>query len=393
MKDATHSPEESPRRRGFAAHPVKATAIILGVLAFLLFIGFWLISYVNLLSFEWDGSQAIKVVALGQGQLSLSRWSIPSFPALVQVDDFHSGKTGNGRFPEINIDGNYRNPRNAIQFLGGAWFYWHHGAESAWIVLVPCWVPVAIASLALLCIGARRLLRRWRQHKPGTCRKCGYDLRASSERCPECGTDISNPQPKRKFATRSRIAMAMLVLAVFVTTAGALIYKHSIIPEPPPIPAFVPPPDPPGYEKVRRRDALLESAPASQPSPADAQWVIDEVLHDPDYGIRVRVMAILPYLRDRKQAIDVLMACLHERDKTLIGDGFIPRYAATYLADMGVYSAIPDIKSWIDYLQSKKVPFDEKLRLKCIQTGLDDLARLKMGCPQSASQPATKVHN
>jgi hypothetical protein len=49
----------------------------------------------------------------------------------------------------------------------------------------PHWLPVVLlAGLPLI-----RLIRRQRRRLrlPGHCRICGYDLRATPERCPECG--------------------------------------------------------------------------------------------------------------------------------------------------------------------------------------------------------------
>jgi hypothetical protein len=62
---------------------------------------------------------------------------------------------------------------------------------SGWAFRLPYWVLAAAMLLAHGAVMARglRLQRSLDWRKVGRCAACGYDLRASAARCPECGAD------------------------------------------------------------------------------------------------------------------------------------------------------------------------------------------------------------
>jgi hypothetical protein len=69
----------------------------------------------------------------------------------------------------------------------------HPGAErhdEYWTLSVPAWFLILITALAPSVWLRRRLRQRYRATY-NLCLTCGYDLRASTDRCPECGTAVT----------------------------------------------------------------------------------------------------------------------------------------------------------------------------------------------------------
>ncbi|HEV8378295.1 MAG TPA: hypothetical protein VGP99_05560, partial [Tepidisphaeraceae bacterium] len=63
---------------------------------------------------------------------------------------------------------------------------------NAWFM--PLWFLELVFSL-LPALWFIRFLRQRKRRRSHLCPTCGYDMRATPDRCPECGTPASSPQP------------------------------------------------------------------------------------------------------------------------------------------------------------------------------------------------------
>jgi hypothetical protein len=74
------------------------------------------------------------------------------------------------------------------------------GWQTFHFVIIPYWM-LAVLLTPLTALWLWRVAVRHRRpayrRKHGLCLHCGYDLRASKDRCPECGTEIVPQQPAR----------------------------------------------------------------------------------------------------------------------------------------------------------------------------------------------------
>ncbi len=143
---------------------LRKSLTISSLIGLLLSVGLWGVSYWNL---SWLSSDNHINVWIGRGGFHLG------------ISDGYSRLPGRRNF---RISG----PRG----LSARWLpvIKRYSIEHTTYFL-PLWVPTLVFAFTFW-LSYTPLHRRRKRKKLGLCVKCGYDLRGSKERCPECGSTI-----------------------------------------------------------------------------------------------------------------------------------------------------------------------------------------------------------
>jgi hypothetical protein len=173
---------------------VAATSLLLAVAVAVL----WAWSYGTCAQASYGaGGTTSRMVSLYSWRGSLHVWvnRADRSPAWPQ----HPPKWGWVTSPRVMHDTTLANEPSRFGFLGVV-FASHDRVSSGTLPdavpytmhdqFIGAIVPYWLIECVLLALGFLWLARRRRRRTPlsGLCRRCGYDLRATPDRCPECGT-------------------------------------------------------------------------------------------------------------------------------------------------------------------------------------------------------------
>jgi hypothetical protein len=114
------------------------------------------------------------------------------------VYNYYGGVDGHTSYPKIASERwlplkslGYGFPATGHSFAGFKFEAYKTPVENNVEVVLPFWIVVLLTSIAP-ALYWRQIRRRRRAARLGYCRKCGYDLRASRDRCPECGAAMAD---------------------------------------------------------------------------------------------------------------------------------------------------------------------------------------------------------
>jgi hypothetical protein len=169
-------------------------------------LGLWKESYDAPEAWEWTHAKTTWDVTTYTGSVRLMRIAgtqVVSGLSHVRPQQWTaSGPTDFGRVPPMMFVSLPR-ARLGLQIASGTWGLNacappYSSPTARWqMFLLPDWLisgSLALPAVSLGVAAARKRSRDWKNYREKRCGACGYDLRASTERCPECGTPIQAMQ-------------------------------------------------------------------------------------------------------------------------------------------------------------------------------------------------------
>jgi hypothetical protein len=147
----------------------------------------WSYSATRALGYETSSGSFTLGVGCSQGELFIERQY-----SNLAVAPHSPGFVGSLQRPARSLNSLLRGPmQTRVRFGGFAvanYAYFSAPLQSGRSdVFWPCWVQVLLTSI----LPVQWLFRRRQPALPGHCLRCSYDLRATPDRCPECGTLVT----------------------------------------------------------------------------------------------------------------------------------------------------------------------------------------------------------
>jgi hypothetical protein len=133
-----------------------------------------------------------------QGRLILRTWQC-SFPASSRehfiLRDNGGNAAGGWSYESVQV-------QTPSSDLSSSWLRYFSGEDpppeiptdphyQTQELILAHWLVLLLVAAPAVSVGLRSLARR-RMLRPGHCLTCGYDLRATPDRCPECGTAVND---------------------------------------------------------------------------------------------------------------------------------------------------------------------------------------------------------
>ena len=136
-------------------------------------------------------------ISTGKGHIEISVWHEYEFlPDPLELKSRHYG------YATFSIVSSHYRPEDSYLVFTLSWSrYWHFAGFAyrhvpkyeaklvdveTWYFIMPFWALTLLFALYPTIFYSRKF-RFARRKKRGLCIHCGYDLRASPDRCPECG--------------------------------------------------------------------------------------------------------------------------------------------------------------------------------------------------------------